>query len=223
MSEALPSQTTSAASNEGNRCGSVLHAMLRGSLGFGAVSVLAFAVWAFVGKWFHTHMGEGGLCVGCVVVFLVFTGLLLHPLVHDGNRWFRFYKIFVPAFCVYAVAWCAAWFLWQFGLGEWLGSLAGSVALAVMIGFGFRNFHPILKVSAIMFVLHSAGYFLGEMAWRWVAGANSESFGGHGSLISKLAFGLIYGLVVGAGLGYAFFTFQNCRGAKLQTTDAKPK
>jgi hypothetical protein len=189
--------------------------MLRGSLGFAGVSILSFAVWAFGGKWFHTHVGEGGLCLGCVLVFLVFTGLALHPLVFGAQRLFRFYKTFVPAFCVYAVAWCAAWFMLQFGLGEWLGSFAGSVVLAAGIGFGFRNWHPLLKVSLVMFVLHSAGYFLGEMVWRWLAGvSNPGFFGDNASLISKLAYGLVYGLGTGAGVGYAFFAFQNGASSK---------
>jgi hypothetical protein len=35
----------------------VFRAMLRGSIGFGFVSLVAFSIWAFGGKWFQAHTG----------------------------------------------------------------------------------------------------------------------------------------------------------------------
>src|SRR5580698_3432440 len=136
-------------------------ALVRGSLGFAAVSVAGFAVWAFAGKWLSAHIGELGLYFVCAITFIVFSGMALHPLVRGPRSLIRFYKIFIPAFAAYAVAWSAAWFAWGFGVGEWLGSLAGSIVLAVMIGWGLGNFRSLVKVSMIMFILHSGGYFLG--------------------------------------------------------------
>jgi hypothetical protein len=185
-------------------------ALVRGSLGFATVSVAGFSVWAFAGKWLSGHIGEFGLYFACAIAFIVFSGMALHPLVRGPRSLVRFYKIFIPAFGAYAVVWSAAWFAWRFGLGEWLGSLAGSIVLAVMIGRGFGNFPSVVKVSAVMFALHSAGYFLGGRIMHWFASSSNGGLrGGHISALAKLCWGALYGLGVGAGLGYAFFTFQN--------------
>lgn len=183
--------------------------MLRGALGFAGVSVAGFAVWAFAGKWIYAHVGEIGLYLICAIVFLAFSGLGLHPLARGPGSLVRFYKIFLPAFGVYAVVWTAAWIVLGFGWGEWLGSLAGSVVLALMIARGFGNFHPVIKVSIVMFVLHSAGYFGGGRLLQWLGSLeHGNFFGGNTATAVKLCWGLCYGLGVGAGLGYAFFTFQ---------------
>jgi hypothetical protein len=185
-------------------------ALVRGSLGFAAVSVAGFAVWAFAGKWLGTHIGELGVYFACAITFIVFSGMALHPLVRGPRSLVRFYKIFIPAFGAYAVAWSAAWFAWRFGLGEWLGSLAGSIVLAVMIGRGLGNFRSVVKVSIVMFALHSAGYFFGGRLMRWIASSTIGGLrGGHFSALAKLCWGALYGLGVGAGLGYAFFTLQD--------------
>ena len=84
-----------------------------------------FSVWAFAGRWLAAHVGMAGLYVACAIVFIALSGLTLHPLVRGPGSLVRFYKIFIPAFAAYAVAWSAAWFAFRFGLGEWLGSLAG--------------------------------------------------------------------------------------------------
>jgi hypothetical protein len=82
-----------------------------------------------------------------------------------------------------------------------------------MIGRGFGNFRPVIKVSVVMFALHSAGYFIGARLMPWLASsAHGGLQGGHISALAKLCCGLLYGLGVGAGLGYAFFTFQNEAG-----------
>jgi hypothetical protein len=74
----------------------ILHALLRGSLGFAGVSVAGFAVWAFAGKWLHAHVGDTGLYLACAIVFIAFSGLALHPLVRGSGSLVRFYKIFIP-------------------------------------------------------------------------------------------------------------------------------
>ena len=78
-----------------------------------------------------------------------------------------------------------------------------------MVGRGFGNFRPIIRVSVVIFVLHSAGYFLGGKSTQWLASSpHGVLQGGHISALAKLCWGLLYGLGAGAGLGYAFFTFQ---------------
>jgi hypothetical protein len=203
------SKAPSTAAEDGASDFCLFSALLRGGLGFAAVSVAGFAVWAFGGKWLEARAGEAGLYLACMIVFIATSGLVLHPLVRGPRSWARFYKIFLPAFGVYAVGWSAAWFLGRFGLGEWLGSLAGSFLLTVMIARGLGNYRSLVKVSVAMFVLHSAGYFLGGRSMGWLMHwAKTGAMGGYRDTVAKLCWGLIYGLGVGAGLGYAFFTFQ---------------
>lgn len=171
-------------------CCPLSRAVLRGALGFGAVSTAAYAVWAFGGKWFGRHGGDAAMYPVIAVVFVTLSGLLLHPLAGGIGR---FYKAFVPAFVAYAVVWCAAWFLIKKRPGEWVGSLAGSVVFVLVAGALLGNLRPWLKAAAVLFVGHSAGYFLG-----------GELFYSLHSTIGMLGWGLLYGLGFGAGIGYAF-------------------
>jgi hypothetical protein len=199
---------------------SLFPALVRGSLGFAGVSVAGFGVWAFGGRWLEGRIGEAGLFLTCTIVFIGLAGFLLHPLVRGPGSLVRFYKIFIPAFVAYAVAWSAAWFALRFGWGEWLGSLAGSVVFAAMIGRGLGNLRPLLKVSILMFAFHSAGYFIGEWCYMHGIGAGGGAGrGGHASVWPKLFWGLLFGLGVGAGLGYAFFAFQNEAAPPAKTPD----
>lgn len=184
--------------------------MLRGSIGFAGVSIAGFAVWAFAGRFLAAHVGAPGLYLACAIAFITLSGLALHPLVRGPGSLGRFYKIFIPAFGSYAIAWSAVWFAFRFGAGEWLGSLAGSVVLTGMIARGLKSYRSIVKVCVIVFVLHSAGYFFGRRLMQWMAASTAEGLkNGHVSALPKLCWGLLYGLGVGAGLGYAFFSFQS--------------
>jgi hypothetical protein len=203
----------------------VIHAMLRGSVGFGIVSLAAFSVWAVAGKWFQARFGEAGLFCACALVFLGLSGPLLHRLVLGSGSLLRFYEIFLLAFVAYVVVWCAAWFILHFGLGEWLGSLLGTAAFVAVTGWSFRNYRGSLKAILILFGLHSAGYFLGGRLMYWLAGPTGSAMlvgvSRHGvSVLAKLAWGLLYGLGFGAGIGYAFHIFQHERN---QPVPAKPK
>ncbi|MBV8882351.1 MAG: hypothetical protein JO332_20510, partial [Planctomycetaceae bacterium] len=55
--------------------------VVRGSLGFAAVSVAAYAVWAVAGKPLRRHLGELGFYAVEALAFLVLSGLGLHRLV----------------------------------------------------------------------------------------------------------------------------------------------
>jgi len=201
--------------------------MLTGSLGFAVTSLVGFGPWAFAAKWFYTNVGEGGLYLASTLFFLVSSGLLLHHLVEDPRPMRRFYCIFVPAFFAYAVVWCLAWFTLRFGAGEWLGSLLGTLAFVAIVGLGFRNFRGFVKVALVMFVLHSAGYFMGGRLMHWVAspqGSEWLSFLSKSqlSVAPKLSWGLLYGLGFGAGIGYAFWMFQNRLHTSKQESASSP-
>jgi hypothetical protein len=118
--------------------------------------------------------------------------------------------LFVPAFCAYAAAWCAAWFALGFGLGEWLGSFLGSMAFAAVIGLGFGNFSCFFKASVVLFICHSAGYFLGAELMRAAGRASGLVSLSKPTLnlLGKLGWGAIYGVGFGAGIGYVFHCLQ---------------
>jgi len=185
---------------------SLAASLLRGSLGFAAVSLLAYAVWAFSGKRLSARVGEGGFYALVAAVFLGLSGLALHPLVPGPNSFRRFMKAFVPAFLAYTAVWCAAWFALRFGWGEWLGSLGGSVAFALVVGWSLGNLRPLVPAALLLFVTHSAGYFLG--------GPLHYRSGPQHHVLGILGWGLLYGLGFGAGIGYAFYAFQK-RPARL--------
>jgi hypothetical protein len=181
--------------------------------------VAAFSVWAFAGKWLQTNLGEAGLYGACAIVFVAFSGVLLHPLIRGPRSVVRFYSVFIPAFLAYAVAWCIAWFALRFGPGEWLGSLLGSAAFVAVTNWRIGNARGFIRTTLVMLALHSAGYFLGGKSMRWVlVTGGSGLFSGLSKaglhVMAKLAWGLVYGLGFGAGIGYAF---QAAQAGKAQT------
>ncbi len=203
----------------------LLRSVATGGLGFGAVSVAAFAVWALAGRWLTSRAGEAGLYVACATVFIGLSGLALRGLTPGPGWWLRFYRVFIPAFTGYAIIWSAAWFLFGFGSGEWIGSLAGSVLFTIITARGFGSFRSLSKACLVVFILHSAGYFLGELLTGWLPGPAGRSlFAGLSKAqiytLAKLAWGLCYGLGFGAGLGFAFHTFQN--GGAATTSEPGP-
>src|ERR1044071_6570403 len=172
--------------------------MIRGSIGFGIVSLAAFSVWAFAGRWFQNHLGEAGLYATCALVFVALSGVTLHRLAGNGpGSALRFYGIFIPAFLAYAIASCLTWFMLRFGRGEWLASLFGSVAFVAIMSWRLRNAHRFLQTSLIVFALHSAGYFLGGQMMHWLLSSNGSTI----AVLAKLTWGLLYGLGFGAGIG----------------------
>lgn len=187
--------------------------VIEGAIRFTLVSLGGFAVWAFAGGWFYRNTGEAGLYAASTVVFIGLAGWLLHPLVAGPRPVARLLGVFVPAFLAYAVVWCVFWFMLRFGAGEWLGSLAGSVAFVGIAGWRFGNLRPVVKASLVFFAAHSAGYFAGgELmevmsgadAREWLGGVSREAQGA----LAKLSWGLLYGIGFGAGLGYAFHVLQ---------------
>ena len=186
-------------------------AALRGTLSFTVVSLAGFSVWAFAGGWFYRNVGEAGLYAACAIVFIGLAGLLMHPLLQGSNRILRFYIAFVPAFLAYAVVWSVCWFLLKFGPGEWLGSFLGCATFAWVLGKMLKSAERFWKVVIFLFIVHSAGYFLGGIAYsslrnppEFLSGLSRSQL----SLLAKMLWGLFYGMGFGAGIGYAFHQFQ---------------
>ena len=196
----------------------IFPSIARGSIGFGIVGLAAFSIWAFAGKWFQTRVGEAGLYAACALVFIGLSGLLLHPLLRGPGALRRFHLAFIPAFLAYAIVWCAAWFLLRFGKGEWLGSLLGATAFVAVVSWRLRNFRGFLLTTLIVFGLNALGYFLGGQALHWLLSpAGSDILGGFSKpglmVVAKLAWGLLYGLGFGAGIGYAFHAVQKTKAS----------
>ncbi|HZF00096.1 MAG TPA: hypothetical protein VE981_24010 [Planctomycetota bacterium] len=179
--------------------------LLRGSLGFGAVSVAAFSVWAFGGKWLGAHFKEYGFYVVMALVFIALSLLILYKLVRGPNSFARFAKAYIPAFLAYSVAWCASWYVLKWVSGEILGSLAGSVAFAAVVGWSLGNLKPLPKAALVLFIGHSAGYFLGGP----IHYALKDPY----RVVGILGWGLVFGLGFGAGIGYVFHVCQEPKPA----------
>jgi hypothetical protein len=130
------------------------------------------------------------------VVFISLTGLALHPLVEGPRSFLRFTRVFVPAFLAYAAVWCGFWFKLKFGLGEWLGSLGGTLAFALVVAAMRGGWRSLPAAILVLFAGHSAGYFLGAPICYSQMKTRPE--------LGMLAWGLLYGLGFGAGIGFAF-------------------
>jgi hypothetical protein len=190
-------------------------ALTLGTLGFTAVSLAGFSVWAFAGQPLYATVGEAGLYAVTALVFVGLAGLLLHPLLAGSNRFRRFYALFVPAFLLYSIAWSGAWFALGSGLGEWLGSLAGSVVFAGWICWRLGRWDAALWSIPLFFGAHSAGYFLGGVAYEFLNRAQGDLLPqltrGQLGTLAKLSWGLWYGLGFGAGMGAVFYWAQRGR------------
>ena len=182
-------------------------------VGFAVVSLAAFGVWAFGGRWFHGRGGEVAMYAATAGVFVLLTGLLMHPLVIGANRIRRFYGAFAPAFLAYAILWSALWFWLGFGAGEWIAAFLGSAAFVAITGWRLGSQRDLARAVAVFFVLHTAGYFAGGHAMQFLVSLSQQKpvpFLDKRSLVilAKLSWGLFYGMGFGAGMGYVFAVFQ---------------
>jgi hypothetical protein len=164
--------------------------LLTGSVGFGAASLCVFATVAFAEGWMYRNLGLLGAYVAWTVFFILLGGGVLGPLVVRRWQMPKFYLLFAIAFFAYAVGWMAAYFVLRGVVGEWIGSLAGSVLMGLVLAAGFGVFRSATKLSAILFVANSLGYFLGSAVNDYLEGK-----------AGMLLWGLLYGVFLGAGLG----------------------
>ncbi|HMJ63900.1 MAG TPA: hypothetical protein VK615_01010 [Candidatus Binatia bacterium] len=178
-------------------------ALLIGTAGFTVASLLVFGFWAFAGRAIYRSLGEGGFYAICAILFVAIGSLLLRSLTTLSLG--RFALLFTGAFAAYAISWCAAWFLVRGGAGEWVGSFAGCLAFSLVVTAVFSSWRLLPLMIAVLFVGNAAGYFVGSYAY--------DVLRREYSLFSKLAWGLLYGLGTGAGIGYAFHTAEAKRGS----------
>ena len=169
---------------------SLQSAVLRGALGFAVVSLCVFATVAFAERWMYTHLTQLGAYLAWTILFIAIGGGVLGSLVTGRWRLPKFYLLFGLAFFLYAAAWVFAYSKLRGSAGEWAGSLAGSILMALVFAAGFGMIRSTLKFAAILFVANSIGYFLGS--------ALNDYFGGPTGM---LLWGAAYGAFLGAALG----------------------
>lgn len=173
------------------------HSLLIGSLGFCLASLVVFATVAFGERSMYRSFGLPGAYAVWTLLFIAAGGGVLSSLVIGPGRLMRFYLLFGVAFFLYAAGWIAAYFTLRGATGEWVGSLAGSVlmGLVLAVAFGARQVLP--KLILGLFLANSVGYFLGSLLNNAVGGKPG-----------MLLWGAVYGLGLGAGLGYALYVAQ---------------
>jgi hypothetical protein len=138
----------------------------------------------------YTNLGLTGSYIAWTALFILLGGAVLGSVVVGRWRNPRFFLIFGVAFFAYAAGWVAAYFTLRNAAGEWAGSLVGSILMAVVLAVAFGAFRQILKLSLLLFVTNSLGYFLGSALNEFLHGRSG-----------MLAWGIVYGFFLGAGIG----------------------
>lgn len=177
--------------------------LLTGGLGFGLASLVVFATVAFAERWMYTRLGLYGAYMAWTALFILLGGGALGTLAVGRWRLPKFYLLFGLAFFAYAAGWVGAYFTLGGASGEWVGALAGCLLMGCVFAFGFRASRTALSLSAVLFVGHAVGYFLGS--------ALNDSVGGRPGM---LLWGAAYGLCLGAGLGAALHLAQAAKGER---------
>ena len=190
---------------------SLKRSLLVGGVLFGLASLCVFATVAFAERWMYTRLGLWGAYLAWTFLFILLGGAALGTLVRGRWRLPKFYLLFGLAFFVYAVGWVGAYFILRgTAAGEWAGSIAGSLLMGTVFAVGFGAPRLALKLSALLFVANSAGYFLGS--------ALNDAFGGSTGM---LLWGGVYGLCLGAGLGAALHLAQGVMSDKREPVNSK--
>ena len=183
---------------------SLKRSIVTGGIGFCVVSLCVFATVAFAQRWMYDRLSVTGAYIAWMTLFILLGGSALFPLAVSKRRLLRFYAIFGAAFFMYGISWMAAYFTFNRGAGEWLGSFAGSVSMALIFAAGFRVLRSAPLLAALLFVANSIGYFLGSVFYY--------SFGRPAGL---LLWGAFYGFCLGAGLGAVLYLAQAQRKIRM--------
>ncbi len=179
---------------------SLLRAVITGAFGFCAVSLCVFATVAFGERWMYANLGLLGAYLAWTALFIILGGAVFGSLVVGRWRLPKFYLLFALAFFAYAAGWVAAYFTLRGVAGEWVGSLAGSILMALVFAAGLGAIRSTLKLAVLLFVTNSVGYFVGSALNDYVGGQ-----------VGMLLWGAAYGLFLGAGIGAVLQLAQESR------------
>ena len=150
----------------------------------------------------------------CALVFLLLSGLFLHRLILGPGSLRRFYLLFTPAFVLYSIAWIVGWMTLRGHAGSLAGLLSGTILMGWVLVAAFAAKGQALKVIASLFLLNSAGYFIGGWVEGWLIHLEECRFFGvslakpEQRLLAMMSWGLFYGIGLGAGIGLAFHQCQ---------------
>jgi hypothetical protein len=163
---------------------------LRGALGFAVVSTLVFASVAFAERWMYQNLTVPGAYVVWTVLYLIVAPISFMPLIRMSPNRRMFPVWFNIAFLAYCALWCAGWFLSPNTLGEVVGCIAGSIALAgVLVWRGYVG-KSLPVAGVVLAICNGTGYFAG--------GYLNAKLGGPAGM---LTWGLLFGAGTGAGIG----------------------
>jgi hypothetical protein len=176
--------------------GHAVATVLAGAWRFTLVAIAGFAPWVVAGGWCHRTVGEIGLYLVCLAMFLLAALALLPGLLPDERRLQRTAVWFVPAFTAYAVLWCLCWFTFGGRAGEWAGAVAGGAVFVALSAWTLGPPRAPFITAAVFIVAHAIGYFTGDWAHRALAAAD------HSTVPGMFAWAVCYGLGSGAGMGW---------------------
>ncbi len=176
---------------------SLKKSILVGSLGFCASSLMVFGTVAFGERWMYAHLGLAVSYIAWTLFFVLSGAVVFNSLIVGPLRGPRFCLLFALAFIAYATGWCGAYFVLRGTLGEWGGSLLGSIFMALAFAVGFKKSGAIFPFSGLIFVANSLGYFLGSLLNNTIAGQSG-----------MVLWGASYGLFLGAGIGAVLYWAQ---------------
>src|SRR5687767_15984898 len=118
---------------------SLARSVVTGAIGFCLVSLVVFATVAFGEPWLYERFRVTGSYVVWTGLFILLGGAVLGSLVVGRWRLPKFYLLYGLAFFAYAAGWVAAYFTLRGAAGEWVGSVVGSVLMALVFALGFRT------------------------------------------------------------------------------------
>jgi hypothetical protein len=175
-----------------------------GAIGFCAASLCVFATVAFGERWMYSHLGVKGSYLAWTLLFILLGGGVIGAQVSGRWRLPRFFLLFAIAFFAYAIGWVGAYFsLHGSTVGEWAGSVAGSLLMGSILAAGVGALRSALRTSFVLFVGNSLGYFLGSALNNLVRGP-----------AGMLLWGAVYGLCLGAGLAAGIYLAQTWRDVR---------
>jgi hypothetical protein len=91
--------------------------------------------------------------------------------------------------------WVGSYFTLRGIVGEAGGTLAGAVLMSLVFGIAFEAPRAVPRLLLVLFAANCIGYFAGRAFFVSIRGP-----------AGMLLFGIVYGLLFGAGLGVALHT-----------------
>ncbi len=137
LSPATAGWIRSTMTNQPKTLPSLARSIMTGGVGFSLVSLCVFATVAFGERWMYAHLGMLGAYLVWTALFIILGGAVLGSLVVGRWRLPKFYLLYGIAFFAYAVGWVGAYFTLRSIAGEWVGSVAGSILMALVFALGF--------------------------------------------------------------------------------------